>query len=67
MLLLYMFFALWTVAGMLLFAIDTCVHEEMWTRAEDSCPTWMIIAGGPILWLLFVVISWIALSVRHFG
>ena len=67
MILLYVFFALWAVVGFLLFAADTCVHEEMWTRAEDPCSTWMIIAGGPFLWLLFVVISLIAFSVRCFG
>jgi uncharacterized membrane protein YsdA (DUF1294 family) len=67
MMLLYAFFALWSVIGFLLFAADTCANEDAWTRAEDPCPTWMIFAGGPLLWLLYSAISLIGLTVRYFG
>lgn len=59
------FFLVWGVCGFIYFVLDTLVNEERWTRelADGDVYFW----GGPVVWILYVILYIVAKIASFFG
>jgi len=71
MIALFVSLVLWSCLGFLYWMWDTASYIDSRERSEDPLPTWIILACGPLVWLLcglfFCVLMLLYLYVRLFG